>query len=231
MYSTSLPRDELIKSALDAIQDLDFIFKRSTDNPFEKQTKHLLPVVSRPLTHIREVAMALDNLFMRHFNRSEHFGHSTSHPNTATPFPNFFTPPSNMFNPNYNPNTPNMHMAPPYTGIYNTFAPYTHMPEELQHRATKHLKAINHPDSVSRLSPFGMSAIEKAAKNIDFMKGNKNILRSALFYAVEKDFIKGNTLNDSFRLHALRRLINNFVFLNGNDEENFMLFKSLVLKD
>ena len=117
MYSTSLSRDELIKSALNAIQDLDFIFKRSTDNPFEKQTKHLLPVVSRPLDHIREVAMALDNLFMRHFNRSEHFGHSTSHPNTATPFPNFFTPPSNMFNPNYNPNTPNMHMAPPHTGI------------------------------------------------------------------------------------------------------------------
>ena len=52
MYSTSLSRDELIKSALDAIQDLDFIFKRSTDNPFEKHSKHLLPVVSRPLDHI-----------------------------------------------------------------------------------------------------------------------------------------------------------------------------------
>ena len=127
MYSTSLSRDELIKSALNAIQDLDFIFKRSTDNPFEKQTKHLLPVVSRPLDHIREVAMALDNLFMRHFNRSEHFGHSTSHPNTATPFPNFFTPPSNMFNPNYNPNTPNMHMAPPPSPGFNVVGPYSQM--------------------------------------------------------------------------------------------------------
>ncbi len=68
MYSTSLSRDELIKSALDAIQDLDFIFKRSTDNPFEKQTKHLLPVVSRPLDHIREVAMTLDNQLIQQFN-------------------------------------------------------------------------------------------------------------------------------------------------------------------
>ncbi len=127
MYSTSLSRDELIKSALDAIQDLDFIFKRSTDNPFEKQTKHLLPVVSRPLDHIREVAMALDNLFMKHFNCTEHFGHSTSHPNTATPFPNFFTPPSNMFNPNYNPNTPNMHMAPPPSPGFNVVGPYSQM--------------------------------------------------------------------------------------------------------
>ena len=127
MYTTSRSRDELIKSALDAIQDLDFIFKRSTDNPFEKHTKHLLPVVSRPLDHIREVAMVLDNQFMQQFNSNEHFGHSTSHPNTATPFPNFFTPPPNMFNPNYNPNMPNMHMTPPHTGIHNTFALYGHM--------------------------------------------------------------------------------------------------------
>ena len=128
MYSTSLSRDELIKSALSAIQDLDFIFKRSTDNPFEKNIKHLLPVVSRPLDHIRNVAMALDNLSMKQFNRNEHFGHNTAHPNTGAPFPNFFTPPPNMFNPNQNLNMPNMHMSPPpHMSIHNTFIPHAHM--------------------------------------------------------------------------------------------------------
>lgn len=83
MNHTSLSRDELIKSALSAIQDLDFIFKRSTDNPLEKQNNHLLPVVSRSLDHIREVTKALDNLFMQQFNRNERSGPSTFHPNSG----------------------------------------------------------------------------------------------------------------------------------------------------
>lgn len=127
MNYASLSRDELIKSALNAIQDLDFIFKRSTDNPFEKQTNHLLPVVSRPLDHIREVAMALDNLFMQQFNNNERSGPGTFHPNSGVSFHNFGAPPHNMFNPNYNPNMPNMHMLPPHMGNHNTFAPYMRM--------------------------------------------------------------------------------------------------------
>lgn len=498
MNYTSLSRDELIKSARSAIQDLNFIFTRLVDNPSEKQSYHLLPAVSRPLDHIREVTMALDNQFMQQFNSNERSDPGTFHPNSGAPFPNFGAPPPNMFNPNYNPNMSNMHMPPPHMGNHNTFAPYMRVPEslltvikllkddptavvavshlagqlfpvqdfrlnpslrlltvilrhqrrfdfsdeelkeilqaieayleqwvsslndqdvqpfpqleledwkaivkacdaeiniitgmrlpkkklvliiakskvfncekfdlgqlvldvflsdnprplkelkeiakqviatwpkestpshnpfdvketpdvqnpflfnnitklrsvitvidnifngeqnndggpkltmiehaihvnkllktikfwsisepetnfnappfvvqcpadwskvqihvtkELHHQAMQHLEAISHPDCASRLSLTDWEHIEKAAENIDFMKKHKDMLRSILFHAIDKDFIGNNQVSNSHRLYAFHRLINNFVYFNGNDEENFMLIKSLVLKD
>ena len=106
-----------------------------------------------------------------------------------------------------------------------------HVTKELQQQVVQHLEAVSHPDCVTRLLTTDWLRIEKAAESIDFMKENKDILRSILFYAVDKDFIGTNAFNISRRLYAFHRLINNFVYFNGNDEENFVLFKSLVLKD
>jgi hypothetical protein len=123
--------------------------------------------------------------------------------------------------------------APPYVVQCPTDWPkvQNHVTKELQHQAMQHLEAISHPDCGPSSLSLDWLHIEKAAESIDFMKEHKDILRSILFYAIDKDFIGNNTFSIPRRLYAFHRLITSFVYFNGNDEENFVLFKSLVSKD
>ena len=106
-----------------------------------------------------------------------------------------------------------------------------HVNNELHRLLTNHLESVCNPNRVSHLTPSDWERIEKAAENIDLMKKHKYDLRFILLKAIDKDFIGNNQDSNSQRIYAFHRLLNNFVFFFGNDEENFVLFKSLVSKD